>query len=456
MTENKQKPTIFISYSHKDDDLKKQISEHLKVTANNYDFNVWDDEKIRTGDKWNTEIEHAIDRSQMAVLLISVNFLSSEFINDKELPYILERQGMRIYPIILSDCDWKGYTCQDFSIEETQAKPSGGKPLSKFKGRNRESVIVEIVNDMKNILLECVVQPEDKTASETVTQKDDTKFASKYTPFYCNRDSYVDSFTIFYKQKLKQCQKTPQFYFLHGAPEECPYSLIQRLNFNEIYRFLKENKETFRPKIKGPIELPEKRSNIDSKASLREKLFLAINNDYSSDTDKLEAFYQLKEFEHQENNVYILFHTLTIKQWDQELMEWYIADYWHNADCVFDNGPMFLLFFSIDASDNNGKKRFWRNPQKRLQKKLKKLSQYLDHKQCFHLIFDQLHHIEPYHVRNWFLKYHQLPDSEINDHISNIFKENQTVNMATVEKYLIKIWNDMKKKKGENYVYSQA
>jgi hypothetical protein len=71
---------IFISYSHLDEVWKDCVVKHLGVAQKQGLLNTWDDRKLAGGDDWFNEITHAIERGSIAVLLISVNSLTSDFI----------------------------------------------------------------------------------------------------------------------------------------------------------------------------------------------------------------------------------------------------------------------------------------------------------------------------------------------------------------------------------------
>ncbi|MCB9109150.1 MAG: toll/interleukin-1 receptor domain-containing protein [Anaerolineales bacterium] len=65
---------------------------------------------MAAGANWTAEITQVISRAQVAILLISSNFLSSDFTLQREVPTLLERrlkEGIRIYPIILKPCAWQ-------------------------------------------------------------------------------------------------------------------------------------------------------------------------------------------------------------------------------------------------------------------------------------------------------------------------------------------------------------
>ena len=106
-----QKASVFISYSHRDEAWKDRLLRHLKVLERRGLLDVWEDRHIRPGAPWREEIEAAMGQAQMALLLVSVDFLNSDFIQDEEVPTLLRRresEGLRVLPLILEPCDWLG------------------------------------------------------------------------------------------------------------------------------------------------------------------------------------------------------------------------------------------------------------------------------------------------------------------------------------------------------------
>ena len=98
---------IFISYSHKDREYLERLLIHLKPLEKEGLIDVWADTRLRAGDQWCTEIEQALDRASVAILLVYADFLASDFISENELPPILRKaqgQGTRIIPVIVKPC----------------------------------------------------------------------------------------------------------------------------------------------------------------------------------------------------------------------------------------------------------------------------------------------------------------------------------------------------------------
>jgi hypothetical protein len=78
--------SVFLSYSHADVQWKTSVLKHLSP----WHVEVWDDSRIEIGSPWVKEIDAALDRCSAAILLLSPNYLSSEFIMQNELPRILD------------------------------------------------------------------------------------------------------------------------------------------------------------------------------------------------------------------------------------------------------------------------------------------------------------------------------------------------------------------------------
>lgn len=122
-------PSVFISYSHKDEEWKNRLETHLRVLEIQELLSVWEDRQIEAGDDWYPEIENAINNATIAILMISANFLTSKFIVGEEVPKLLERrekEGIRVIPVIVKPCTWARVSW----LSKIQARPKDGRALS--------------------------------------------------------------------------------------------------------------------------------------------------------------------------------------------------------------------------------------------------------------------------------------------------------------------------------------
>lgn len=141
---------VFISYKHLDDEWRSEIRKWLKPLEDRGLIDVWDDTEIQPGDEWRREIQKALDKAKLAVLLVTQDFLISEFIGKEELPTILEKaenEGLRILWVAV-----KPSTYADTAIGKYQALNDPFKPLSGLQPAERDQQMFEIYQKIKGVL----------------------------------------------------------------------------------------------------------------------------------------------------------------------------------------------------------------------------------------------------------------------------------------------------------------
>ncbi len=142
---------IFVSYSHKDIKWLKRLQIHLSPLAREGKLDLWDDTLIRSGSNWRSEIENAVNKASVAILLISADFLASDFINENELPPLLEKaknDGAIILPLIVSPCRFAETT----NVSKFQAVNNPAQPLSSQTKTIQEKTFLKLSKDVEEIL----------------------------------------------------------------------------------------------------------------------------------------------------------------------------------------------------------------------------------------------------------------------------------------------------------------
>jgi formylglycine-generating enzyme required for sulfatase activity/cellulose biosynthesis protein BcsQ len=142
LTSSDQRHQLFISYSHVDRKWVVRLQTMIRPLVRSHGLLLWDDSQISPGAKWREEIETALDASKVALLLVSSDFLASEFVTNSELPQLLaaaEEEGLRILwvpvrPSLVSLTPIYAY----------QALLDPGRPLASMKSVEQDEALLDI------------------------------------------------------------------------------------------------------------------------------------------------------------------------------------------------------------------------------------------------------------------------------------------------------------------------
>lgn len=140
------RPAVFVSYSHADIQFKEQLVKHLKGLSLEGKVTYWSDENIKPGEHWFAEITNALEAATVAVLLVSGNFLASDFIRKNELnPVLLRHENgtIKLLWVPVRACNW-----EDTKLQAIQAVVSPTKPLAEMKAE-RDRAWVKICKAIK-------------------------------------------------------------------------------------------------------------------------------------------------------------------------------------------------------------------------------------------------------------------------------------------------------------------
>lgn len=125
---------VFYSYSHKDEELRERLETHLALLKRQGVIDDWHDRRIGAGTEWAGQIDRYLKSSQIILLLISADFLASNYCWDIEMTQALERHekgDARVIPIILRSVDLTGAP-----FSKLQALPKDAKPVNTWSDQD--------------------------------------------------------------------------------------------------------------------------------------------------------------------------------------------------------------------------------------------------------------------------------------------------------------------------------
>ena len=132
---------IFFSYSHKDEPFREQLETHLSMLKRQGLIEPWHDRMITAGDEWKGQINNNLNTADIVLLLVTANFLASDYCYDIEMMRAMERHEIgeaRVVPIILTPVE--GWTHSPFA--KLQVLPKDGKPVTKWESQDEAFVSV--------------------------------------------------------------------------------------------------------------------------------------------------------------------------------------------------------------------------------------------------------------------------------------------------------------------------
>jgi tetratricopeptide (TPR) repeat protein len=126
---------VFFSYSHKDEKLLGKLRDHLSNLKRLGVIADWYDRKIGAGKEWENAIDEHLDSASVILLLISSNFMASDYCNDIEVRRAMERHEAgeaRVIPVLLRPCDWDGAP-----FSKLNALPTGARAVTDWADRDK-------------------------------------------------------------------------------------------------------------------------------------------------------------------------------------------------------------------------------------------------------------------------------------------------------------------------------
>lgn len=141
-------PRVFISYCHRDETHRKRLETHLSGLHRQGLIECWTDRKILAGDAWGASIDDALASADLIVLLVSPEFVGSEYCYSIEMRRALERHAAgeaRVVPVVVRPTDW-----EKTPLARLQALPRDGKAVTRWS--NRDEAWLDVVKGLRAVI----------------------------------------------------------------------------------------------------------------------------------------------------------------------------------------------------------------------------------------------------------------------------------------------------------------
>lgn len=144
------RPTLFLSYAHADRSWANRLLTQLRPLMRAGRIDVWDDARIEAGHPWRIEIERALRRARVALILVSVDYLTSQYAIEEELPLLLQRAARgetHVLPTLVGPCDFWSTRLGKFQFVNSPTRP-----LASMSRDEQEQVIAQVAEAAERAL----------------------------------------------------------------------------------------------------------------------------------------------------------------------------------------------------------------------------------------------------------------------------------------------------------------
>jgi len=141
---------VFLSYAHEDEPLRKELEKHLSLLQRQGLVSTWQDRRITAGTNWAQEIDEHLKSASIILLLVSSDFLASDYCYGVEMQCALDRDKAsraRVIPIIVRPCDKKGAP-----FAHLQALPTDAKAITTWS--NQDEAWTDVAASIRRVIEE--------------------------------------------------------------------------------------------------------------------------------------------------------------------------------------------------------------------------------------------------------------------------------------------------------------
>jgi hypothetical protein len=148
LTSNNSIIDVFFSYSHKDEDLRNELANHLRILERDGVISSWCDRQISAGEEWANQIDERMNTACIILLLVSSDFIASNYCWNIEVKRAMERHQAGeacVVPVILRPVNWRRAP-----FGKLQALPKDAKPVTSWS--NRDEAFLDISQGIETVV----------------------------------------------------------------------------------------------------------------------------------------------------------------------------------------------------------------------------------------------------------------------------------------------------------------
>jgi len=239
---------MFIVYAREDKDIKLGLLRHLKPLKEAYNLSIWHDDHIEPGQNWKPHIDSRLNATDIFLLLVSVDFMNSQFIDEVEFKTAIDRHKEEksvMIPVIIDYCQWDiDFSKQNnFNLNQLQVLPDEAKPIGDWKTPEKafnniaagvRRVVSSIKNDLEREAINKRAKKEKPNKKEVSKEKDEVtpKVPKETKQSYPSEKKVVTE-----KESAKSQEPSAQDFATNEKPTQLSGNWTSEKNFEELIHY---------------------------------------------------------------------------------------------------------------------------------------------------------------------------------------------------------------------------
>lgn len=208
------------------------LERHLTPLRRSRLISSWHDGCIIPGEEWEKQVKENLEKAQIILLLISVDFINSDFCYDVELTRAIERyqaKQARVIPVILKHCDWEETPVGSIYLGDLQALPTDAKPIEDKYWENQDKAFTDIAKGIRKVIRQLQDEKTSIGVAERAKRKEEAQQQQVESERQQKREEYFNGGTYHleqgnYDQAIADFEQAKQ----HGHPDAERYLATAR------------------------------------------------------------------------------------------------------------------------------------------------------------------------------------------------------------------------------------